>query len=42
MGMTNAISNGGNFSTLVGVNQAIVGKKHLNASSRPSACSAWG
>jgi len=30
-GYDNAISNGGNFSTLVGVNKTLVGKKHLDA-----------
>jgi len=30
-GYDNAISNGGNFSTLVAVNQTLVGKKHLDA-----------
>ena len=30
-GYDNAISNGGNFSTLVGVNKTLIGKNHLNA-----------
>ncbi|HVV04306.1 MAG TPA: TolC family protein [Puia sp.] len=30
-GYDNAISNGGNFSTLVGVNKTLIGKKHLDA-----------
>ena len=30
-GYDNAISNGGNFSTLVGVNKTLVGRKHLDA-----------
>ena len=30
-GYDNAISNGGNFSTLVGVNKVLIGKKHLDA-----------
>ncbi|MHA4811363.1 TolC family protein [Flavitalea flava] len=30
-GYDNAISNGGNFSTLVGINQALVGRKRLDA-----------
>jgi outer membrane protein TolC len=30
-GYDNAITNGGNFSTLVGVNKTLIGKKHLDA-----------